>query len=270
MKLSIIIPVYNEEKTILEILRRVEAVKFPIEKEIIIVNDGSTDKTIEILKKFETQYKIIHLSKNRGKGFAIKTGIQEVKGNIIAIQDADLEYNPEELPKLIQPILQSHKLRKNVDQDADDHGCLPESTSAEGGNIRVNPRYDLRESAFYGVEDVKVVYGSRFLTKHKPRYKISYFGNKFLSFLFWLLYGKKINDPWTCYKVFKKEIIQDMNFQSNGFEFEMELTVKILKAGYKILEIPISYQSRTYEEGKKIKIKDGLKAIWTVIKYRFR
>lgn len=239
MKLSIIIPVYNEERTILKLLDRLEAVQFPIEREIIIVDDGSTDGTTQLLKseilnsKSETnsklqtpnsKIKVVFLEKNCGKGMALRCGFQEASGEIIAIQDADLEYNPQELPKLIEPILEDR---------------------------------------------AKVIYGSRFLFKHKPRYKIPYLGNRFLSFLFWFLYGKKINDPWTCYKIFRREIIQSMNFQSKGFEFEMEFTAKILKVGYQILELPISYQSRTYAEGKKIKIRDGLKAIWTIIKFRF-
>lgn len=225
--LSIIIPVYNEEKTILEILRRVQVVDFGIEYEIIVVDDDSTDGTRKLLESriqnLESKIKIIFQERNQGKGAALRRGFKEASGEIIAIQDADLEYNPQELPKLIQPILEGR---------------------------------------------AQVVYGSRFLTKHKPRYKIPYLGNKLLSFLFKILYGRKINDPWTCYKIFKKDVIKDMNFQSNGFEFEMEFTAKILKRSYRILELPISYQSRTYEEGKKIKIQDGLRAIWTIIKYR--
>jgi glycosyltransferase involved in cell wall biosynthesis len=253
MKLSIIVPVYNEEKTILEILNRLKAVQFPCDYEIIIVDDGSQDRTPIILSQLKNFYKIIRLSQNCGKGFAIRKGLELAEGEIIAIQDADLEYNPQDLPKLIQPILEGQKII-----------CANPRINADTASWDADKRRYLRESV-----PVKIVYGSRFLFKHKPRYKIPYLGNRFLSFLFWFLYGKKINDPWTGYKVFQREVIKNMNFQSKGFEFEMEFTAKILKAGYQILEIPISYQSRTYEEGKKIKIRDGLKAIWTIIKYRF-
>jgi glycosyltransferase involved in cell wall biosynthesis len=243
MKLSIIVPVYNEKETILEVLSRLGGINFDIDYEIIIVDDGSTDGTTEILKslintnlstdnknireisgQIREHLRTIFLPKNCGKGAALRRGFQEARGDIIAIQDADLEYNPQELPKLIQSVL-------------------------KGGGT-------------------EVVYGSRFLTKHKPGYKIPYLGNRFLSFLFWLLYGKLVNDPWTCYKIFKKDLLNGLNLESSGFELEIELTAKFLKCGYKILEIPISYKGRTYAEGKKIKIRDGLHAILTLIKYR--
>jgi len=239
MTLSIIIPVYNEKETILEILRRVEAVNFGIPYEIIIIDDGSTDSTTQLLKSqfpisnFQTNSKfqipnskirVFFQDENSGKGAALRRGLEEATGEIIAIQDADLEYNPEDLPKLIQPILEGR---------------------------------------------ADIVYGSRFLTKRKHGYPIFYLGNQLLSFLFLILYGKKITDPWTCYKVFKKEIIRNIKLESSGFDLELELTAKFLRKGYEILELPISYQSRTYKEGKKIKWTDGLKAFWTLIKYRF-
>lgn len=229
MKISIIIPAYNERKTILEILRRLEAVSFShlnIDKEIIIIDDGSTDGTREILKSLiGCQYlRVIFLSRNQGKGAALRRGFQEAKGEIITIQDADLEYNPEDLPNLIQPILKGR---------------------------------------------TKIVYGSRFSIKHKPRRQIFYLGNQLLTFLFWFFYGKTISDPWTCYKVFRRDLLKNLNLKSNGFELEIELTAKFLRSGYQILELPISYQSRTYAEGKKIRLRDGFKAIWTVIKYRY-
>ncbi len=228
MILSIIIPVYNEKKTILEILKRLETVNFGCDYEIVVVDDGSTDGTSALLKsKIKNQnekIRIIFKEKNEGKGAALRCGFQEARGEIIAIQDADLEYNPQDLPKLIQLI----------------------------------PR---------GQTDI--VYGSRFLIKQKARYKIFYLGNRLIAFLFFIFYGRKITDPWTCYKVFRKSIIQNLRLESNGFEMELEMTTKFLRQGHKILELPISYQSRTYAEGKKIKWTDGLKAIWTIIKYRF-
>ena len=228
MILSIIIPVYNEKKTILEILKRLETVDFGCDYEIVVVDDGSTDGTSALLKsKIKNQnekIRIIFKEKNEGKGAALRCGFQEANGEIVVIQDADLEYNPQDLPKLIQPILEGQ---------------------------------------------TDIVYGSRFLIKQKARYKIFYLGNRLIAFLFFLFYGRKITDPWTCYKVFRKSIIQNLKLESNGFDMELEMTAKFLRQGHKILELPISYQSRTYAEGKKIKWIDGLKAIWTIIKYRF-
>ncbi len=226
MKLSIIIPVYNEEKTILEILNRLMAVNFGIDYEIIVIDDGSTDSTAKVIesgiKNYESRIRVIHQEKNQGKGAALKRGFGEAVGDIIAVQDADLEYNPQDLPKLIKPIL---------DGRAD------------------------------------IVYGSRFLNQHQPRYKIFYWGNRFLSWLFKLIFGQTITDPWTGYKVFKKDCLKNISLVSNGFELEMELAAKFIKKGYHILELPISYQSRGYREGKKIKWLDGLKAIKTIFKY---
>ncbi|MDD2646402.1 MAG: glycosyltransferase family 2 protein [Patescibacteria group bacterium] len=228
MKLSIIIPVYNERKTILDLLERIKAVKFDIDSEIIIIDDASTDGTREILKNVaqeeQNNYKIFFQEVNQGKGLALRRGFKEATGDIIAIQDADLEYNPQELPDLVRPI-------------------------SEGR--------------------AEVVYGSRFLTKHRPIYKIFYLGNRFLSFLFYLFYGHKINDPWTCYKVFKRNLIQSLELESNGFDLEIELTADFLKKKHKILEIPISYHPRLYKDGKKIKYTDGLRAIWAIAKYRY-
>ncbi|MDD5625898.1 MAG: glycosyltransferase family 2 protein [Patescibacteria group bacterium] len=239
MTLSIIVPVYNEKKTILKILKHLEMVNFDCDYEIIVVDDGSTDGTTALLKseilnpksetnsKFQIQnskIRIFFQNKNSGKGAALRRGFQEANGEIIIIQDADLEYNPQDLPKLIRPILEGQ---------------------------------------------ADIVFGSRFLIKQKAKYKIFYLGNRLIAFLFFIFYGRKITDPWTCYKVFKKSIIKNLKLKSNGFEMELEMTAKFLRKGYKILEMPIFYQSRTYAEGKKIKWIDGLKAIWTIIKYRF-
>jgi glycosyltransferase involved in cell wall biosynthesis len=228
MTLSIIIPVYNEEKTIIEILHRIQNVNFGFDYEIIVIDSGSTDGTRELLESriqnSESRIHLISLSKNQGKGMALRRGFQEVRGRIIAIQDADLEYDPQELPKLIQPILENK---------------------------------------------TNVVYGSRFQQKTEHRYFIFYLGNKLLSFLFRIFWGVHLTDPMTGYKVFKREILDRFHLFTNGFEIEIELTTKILKAGEKILELPISYQSRTYAEGKKIKWFDGLKCIFLLIKSRY-
>ncbi|MDW8056595.1 MAG: glycosyltransferase family 2 protein, partial [Elusimicrobiota bacterium] len=197
MKLSIIIPVYNEEKTILAVVDKVLKTDFGISKEIIIVDDGSTDETPSILKKLQiSDCKIIFHTTNKGKGAAVKTGIENSTGDIIAIQDADLEYNPEELKYLIKPILEGKSL---------------------------------------------VVYGSRFMKDNPVLYKKYYLGNKFMSWFISLLFGQKITDSYTCYKVFHKKVLENIKLESKRFELEAELTCKFLKYGYKILELPISY-----------------------------
>ncbi|MEM1535109.1 MAG: glycosyltransferase family 2 protein [Candidatus Pacearchaeota archaeon] len=224
-KISIIVPVYNEEKTIKEIIMKLVNVKFPIEREIIIVNDGSSDKTEEILRELKTlkleKIKIVSYKSNRGKGYAVRAGLKYATGSIIGIQDADLEYDPNEYPKLLEPILK---------------------------------------------KECKVVYGTRFNKKSKKN--IFYYGNKFLSLITSLLYFSWVSDMETCYKVFRREILDGIKLNSNGFEFEPEITAKILKK-YKIKEIPINYSPRSKKEGKKIRIRDGIKALFTLIKYRF-
>jgi len=231
MKISIIVPVYNEEKTVLEMLRRVQAVDLGMAKEIIVVDDGSTDGTTNILKKLTgvdhpptNAPRVIFQGENRGKGSALRCGFQEARGDIIAVQDADLEYHPQELPSLIAPILQGQS---------------------------------------------RIVYGARFLRPHQPRYKLFYKGNRLISWLFGVIYGVRINDPWTGYKVFRREVLTPLHLTSQGFDLEIELTAKWLKAKEKIIELPISYQGRTYQEGKKIKWTDGIRALWAIIKYRF-
>lgn len=202
MKLSIIIPVFNEEKTIKKVLAKVRKSNIGnIKKEIIVIDDGSKDKTKEILLKEKNIIKIFQ-KRNHGKGFAIRIGLKEATGDIIIIQDADMEYG-----KLLKPILE---------------------------------------------KKTKVVYGSRFLRKHKARYKTYYLGNKILSWITRMFYARKITDMETCYKVFKKEVIKNIKLKSKRFDFEPEITAKIIKRGYKIIEIPSWYQCRAFREGKKI------------------
>jgi dolichol-phosphate mannosyltransferase len=229
MKLSIIIPVFNEEKTISEILKRVSEVKISgVEKQIIVVNDGSTDATASRIQNI----KFIEHKINQGKGAAVKTGIKNATGDYIVIQDADLEYKPKDIEKLIKPILEGKS---------------------------------------------KVVYGTRlkrlpsFIKEERtPQFLLHYLGNKFLSLLTSVLYGQWITDMETCYKLFPKKAVEDMSLNARGFEFEPEITAKLLKKGYKILEIPITTKPRGYDEGKKLStFKDGAIALWSLLKYRF-
>jgi len=226
MKISIIIPVYNEEKTILRVLKTLSKLKLGLKKEIIVVDDGSSDNSKEIIKKYarnKREFKLF-FKPNGGKGSAVRKGIELATGDIITVQDADLEYNPNDFKKLIRPIIEGKE---------------------------------------------KVVYGSRFLKKHKPMYKIYFLGNKFLTLLTAILYNARITDMETCYKVFDAKLIKGIKLKSNKFDIEPEITSKILKKRIRIKEIPISYSPRSIEEGKKIGWKDGLQAIWILISQRF-
>lgn len=223
--LSVVVPVYNERNSLETLLAKVEAVAVP--KEIILVDDGSTDGTRDILARYQDRpgYRVVLQPFNQGKGAALREGFRHATGQIVVIQDADLEYNPAEYPKLIQPILD-----------------------------------DLAD----------VVYGSRFAGY--PR-RVLYFwhsmGNKFLTLVSNMFTDLNLTDMETCYKVFRREIIQEMPLKSKRFGFEPEVTVKLAKAGYRIYEVPISYAGRTYAEGKKIGWKDGVDALWTLFYFRF-
>ena len=223
---DIIIPVYNEEKTIENILEILENTDFcGLDKNFIIVDDCSTDATRDILKKYEDKYTVVYKEKNGGKGSAVYAGFQNAKGDIVIIQDADLEYNPSDYAPLLKLI---------VDGEAD------------------------------------VAYGSRFLgTPFKDFMFLSYVANKFLTFLTNLLYGTKFTDMETCYKAMKREFVQDMKINSRKFELEPEITAKLVQKGAKIKELPIKYNARSYEDGKKITYKDGLMAIKALFYYRF-
>lgn len=239
MKLSIIVPVYNEERTIEEILRRLEKVKLSaVEKEVIIVDDGSTDGTRKKLerseRKFEKfkRFKITYHAENQGKGAAVRTGLKSATGDYIFIQDADLEYNPQDIPRLLKPI--------------------------QEGKARV-------------------VYGSRLKRwpnlkrdEKRLRFLFHYFGNRFLSLIVSLFYGQWITDMETCYKLFPRKALKGMELKARSFDLEPEITSKLLKKGYRIIEVPIVTEPRGYEAGKKLRaMKEGSMALWTLIKYRF-
>lgn len=228
-KLSIIIPVYNEEKTLKKIVKNVQNVNLNgIKKEIIIINDCSQDNSHKIISSLVKKYKNIKYfinQKNSGKGFSIRKGLNEFSGNIVVIQDADLEYDPEDFKRLLEPI--------------------------------INDKAD-------------VAYGSRMLG-HISGFKIKshFYGNKFLSLLTYLIYGKKVTDMETCYKMMKRDVAKSLNLRANKFNIEPEITAQILKKNYRLMEIPIDYNARSFSEGKKIKWKDGFSAIYTLLKYRF-
>ncbi|VTR91329.1 Glycosyl transferase family 2 OS=Isosphaera pallida (strain ATCC 43644 / DSM 9630 / IS1B) GN=Isop_3447 PE=4 SV=1: Glycos_transf_2 [Gemmata massiliana] len=228
-KLSVVIPVYNEERWLAELVRRVQAVEIP--KELILVNDFSKDGTPAILAQLEKQYdnvRVFHQPKNMGKGAALREGFKHCTGDLVIVQDADWEYDPAEYPKLIQPIL---------DGRAD------------------------------------VVIGSRFIGEsHRVLYYWHSVGNKVLTTLSNWCTNLNLTDMETCYKVFKREIIQGMTLKSDRFGFEPEVTAKIARRRkgqprWRIFEVPISYSGRTYEEGKKIGMKDGFQALYCIIRY---
>jgi glycosyltransferase involved in cell wall biosynthesis len=225
MKLSIIIPVYNEVKTITQILQRVEATG--LADEILVVDDGSSDGSRDLLAKISNQgtIKVIYHERNQGKGKAVRTGIQNASGDLLLIQDADLEYDPREYPNLLRPIQE-------------------------------------------GIADV--VYGSRFLgAGRRPALYWNMVANKILTLVTNILYNNILTDMETGYKLFRREIVQNMSLHARGFEFEPEFTAKILKRKVRIYEVPITFNPRDYSEGKKIKMKDAFIAFWTLIKYRF-
>jgi glycosyltransferase involved in cell wall biosynthesis len=223
MRLSVIIPVYNERETIEEIVKKVQEVD--IEKEIIIIDGASTDGTTEIVKGLSGENIIkLYQSQSIGKGSAVRWGIEVAKGDIIIIQDADLEYCPEDYHRLIEPI--------------------------ERG-------------------EADVVYGSRILGRNRFSYIRYLLGGLLLTALSNILYGAGITDEPTCYKAFKADVIKGLNLKCKRFEFCPEVTAKVRKAGFAIKEVPIRYYPRRIEEGKKISWKDGIEAIWTLIKYRF-
>lgn len=235
MKVSIIVPIYNEEKTVYEVLSRLKKLgKQNFSYEIIVVDDGSTDTSVSEITKFKLQIpnlKVISYGENKGKGMAVRTGMKHATGDYIVIQDADLEYDSQDIPRLVKAL---------------------------------------------DVTGVDVVYGSRLdrlpnlqRDERVPLFLMHFFGNRFLSLVTSLLYGQWLTDMETCYKLFPKKALAGINLEARGFEFEPEITAKLLKKGYHIYEIPIKTNPRGYDDGKKLNtVRDGVRALWTLIKYR--
>ena len=221
--LSVVMPVYNERTTVEEIIRRVLAV--PLRIELIVVDDGSKDGSGEILDRVQKElgFTLIHQA-NGGKGSALRKGFAAVTGDLVIIQDADLEYSPEEYPDLIELICKGH---------------------------------------------ADVVYGSRFLGRHRVFLFTHYLGNRVVTLATNLLYNTMLTDMETCYKVMRVDVLRSFSLESNGFGIEPELTAKIFKRGYRVYEIPITYAGRGYDEGKKITWTAGIGALWVLLKFRF-
>ncbi|MCS5628695.1 MAG: glycosyltransferase family 2 protein [Planctomycetes bacterium] len=228
MKLSIVVPIFNEASTVDEIVRRIQAVPLEgVEKNLILVDDGSSDGTRERLEEIAEQdrVKVLYLAQNRGKGAALREGFAIATGDIVLVQDADLEYDPADYPRLIAPIL---------DGRAD------------------------------------VVYGSRFVggDAHRVLYFWHSVGNRLLTLLSNAFTNLNLTDVWTCYKAFRREVLEGIELRENRFGFEPEVTARVAAAGYRIYEIGISYSGRTYHEGKKIGWRDGVRAVWCILRYK--
>jgi len=220
MKLSVLIPVYNDRDYIERAVAEVKAVEYPIPIEIVAVDDGSTDGSREVLAKIEGITSVFH-EKNQGKGAAIRTALKHATGDILAIQDDDCEYDPAVLPSLIEPIIKG---------------------------------------------EAQVVYGSRFLG-NSPMFKIQRLQNKAVTTLGNMLLGQRLTDFETGHKIFSRSIVEQLDLQANGFEFDMEITIQFVQLGYKIKELPTRYEPRTHEQGKKISYKDGIRTVRTLLKY---
>ena len=223
--LSVIIPVFNERATVAEAIRRVRAVDTSLVVDIVVVDDGSTDGTDKVLAAIEdSTVLVVHHEENQGKGAAIRTGLAHARGDLIIIQDADLEYDPGDWPRLLDPMLKGKS---------------------------------------------KVVYGSRFTGERKNMLLLHWIGNRFLSLVTNILFSTTLSDMETCYKLFDREVLEGLTVKSNRFDFEPEITAKVLRRGYRIYEVPISYSGREISEGKKISWRDGFGALRALIRFRF-
>jgi glycosyltransferase involved in cell wall biosynthesis len=223
--LSVIVPVFNERATVAEVIRRIRAVELPVDVEVIVVDDGSSDGTDKVLTALgDSTVRVINHTVNKGKGAAIRTGMEAVKGDLVLVQDADLEYDPNDWSRLLDPILRGKS---------------------------------------------QVVYGSRFTGERKNMMPLHWMGNRFLSLVTNVLYSSTLSDMETCYKLFDRRVLEGITIESDRFDFEPEITAKVLRRGYRIYEVPISYAGREVDEGKKITWRDGLGALKALIKFRF-
>ena len=223
--LSVIIPVFDERATVAEVIRRVRAVDLPVEVQVIVVDDGSSDGSDKVLDALEdSTVHVIHHKVNLGKGAAVRTGLAEAQGDLVLIQDADLEYDPNDWSRLLDPVLRGK---------------------------------------------ARVVYGSRFTGERKNMLPAHWVGNRFLSLVTNLLYSSTLSDMETCYKLFDAQVLEGLTIVSNKFDFEPEITAKVLRRGFRIYEVPISYAGREPDEGKKITWRDGFMALRALVKFRF-
>lgn len=223
--LSVIVPVFNERATVAEVIRRIRAVDLPLTVEVIAVDDGSTDGTDKVLATVQdSTVRVLTHPANRGKGAAIRTGLGVARGDLVLIQDADLEYDPEDWTDLLAPLLRGK---------------------------------------------ARVVYGSRFTGQRKNMLPLHWIGNRFLSLVTNVLYSSTLSDMETCYKLFDRQVIEGITIESDRFDFEPEITAKVLRRGHRIYEVPISYAGREVAEGKKITWRDGLGALRALVRYRF-
>jgi glycosyltransferase involved in cell wall biosynthesis len=223
--LTVITPVFNERATVAEVIRRIRSVELPVDVEVIVVDDGSTDGTDKVLAALgDSTIRVIDHQRNRGKGAAIRTGLAAARGDLVLVQDADLEYDPLDWSRLLDPILRGK---------------------------------------------AQVVYGSRFTGERKNMLPLHWVGNRFLSLVTNVLYSSTLSDMETCYKMFDRRVLEGITIESDGFDFEPEITAKVLRRGFRIYEVPISYAGREPDEGKKITWRDGLGALKALVKYRF-
>ena len=224
-KLSVIVPVYNERNTIVEAVRRMRAVDLPIDREIVVVDDGSDDGTRELVDQLrDSTVRVLVHPHNRGKGAAVRTALEVVTGDLVIVHDADLEYDPDDWPRLLQPMFKGK---------------------------------------------AQVVYGSRFTGERRNMLFSHWIGNRFLSVVTNVLYNTTLSDMETCLKLFDRRVLAPIRLRADRFDFEPEITAKILKRGIRIYEVPISYAGREYGEGKKITWRDGFVALAALLKYRF-
>jgi glycosyltransferase involved in cell wall biosynthesis len=223
--LSVIVPVFNERSTVAEVIRRIRAVELPVDIEVIVVDDGSWDGTDKVLAAVgDSSIRVMDHPRNLGKGAAVRTGLAVARGDLVLVQDADLEYDPMDWSRLLDPIIRGK---------------------------------------------AQVVYGSRFTGERKNMLPLHWVGNRFLSLVTNILYSSTLSDMETCFKMFDRRVLEGITVESDGFEFEPEITAKVLRRGYRIYEVPISYAGREPDEGKKITWRAGFGALRALIKYRF-